>query len=194
MGLSDILSFTQGFLLLSLVFMAAVTDLGQRKILNLPSFVALGAGLLTGFLRGGAGELSFSYSPEAQITLLGSLAGALALFFPFFLAYLAGGMGAGDVKLVAGVGALCGLNLAFWVLVHTAIAGAAVSLIWLIIKKDLSGGLRRSLRSAVRLRWRGKDSEQVGEPVRVPYALAICLGTLWSLWFYYSSGLPLPLF
>lgn len=198
-----VLAFLQGFFLLALVFQAALTDLRERKILNLPCALAFLAGLALAFMRGGFGALlpdpAFLLSATdpaaaaAPFGLLASLAGAALLFLPFFLAWLAGGMGAGDAKLMAGVGALCGLDFSFWVLMHTAIAGAGVALFYFIWKRDFKSGMRRTLRSFIRWRWREKDSTEAGTPLAIPYAVAICLGVIWTIIFY-AQRAPLPFF
>jgi len=206
-----LLAFLQGFFLLALVFQAALTDLRERKILNLPCLFALVAGLALAYARGGFGSLlpepafllSAAGNPAAEAAgavasaapfgLLGSFMGAALLFIPFFLAWLAGGMGAGDAKLMAGVGALCGLDFSFWVLMHTAIAGAGVALVYFFWKRDFKGGMRRTLRSLIRWRWREKDSTEAGAPLSIPYAVAICLGVIWTIIFY-SQRAPLPFF
>lgn len=191
MNLGDALSFLQGFLLLTLVFLAALTDLRRRMILNFPSLLAIVCGLLFGLLRGGFGAVTLD--PLAQVSFLNAAAGGLAFSAPLFLAYLAGGMGAGDVKLAAGIGCLGGMNFALWTLAHTALAGAVLALILLVWQGEFRSGLRRLLRGLRRWRWREKDSEEVGKPLTLPYAVAILAGVLWTIWHYKACGMPLPL-
>lgn len=188
MNFEAVIPYIQGVLLLLLVLQAAVTDLSKRRIYNLPTLIALIAGLVIGYLRGGWGE--FSLAPESllQLSFINSLAGAWVMFFLFFIAYIAGGMGAGDAKLVAGVGALGGLSFSLWSLMHIALAGIPLAIICLILKGDVVGGMRRAIRGMLRLKWRKTDTEQMGEPVTIPYAVAICLGVIWTMYFLFERS------
>ncbi len=60
--------------------------------------------------------------------MLTALAGGLICGIVFLLFYLAGGMGAGDVKLIAAVGCLAGLSNAGYVLVLTALSGGVMAI------------------------------------------------------------------
>lgn len=86
------------FITAVLVF-ASVTDIRNHRVPNWLTFSGMVVGLASYFLTGGFGGLLFS----AEGLILG-----FALLIPF---YMAGGMGAGDVKLLAAVGALLG---PFW--------------------------------------------------------------------------------
>ncbi|HEY1044106.1 MAG TPA: A24 family peptidase [Telluria sp.] len=101
-------------LLSALVLLAAGRDLAERTIPNrfigLALLCALGAHLLAG---------SPPWYP------LAGLATGLLLFLPLYLAH---GMGAGDVKLMAAVGTFAGPVLALQIALATCIAGGAVSL------------------------------------------------------------------
>ena len=64
-----------------------------------------------------------------------SLAGTavgLGLLFP---AYAIGGMGAGDVKLLAGVGAWVGMVHTFWAFVATVIVGAVLAVMMVLYRR-----------------------------------------------------------
>lgn len=61
--------------------------------------------------------------PGLYSSLLGTAVG-LGLLLP---AYAIGGMGAGDVKLLAGVGAWIGMTHTFWSFVLTVVIGAALA-------------------------------------------------------------------
>ena len=102
------------------------------------------------------------------------LGGCFALFA------LAGGMGWGDVKLMAAVGALLGWPLPAWPLVlyallYTALAGVVLAVVVAVRKKRLGAALRATLT----LPRRGKNKKSSG--VAIPYGLAICIGTLWAV-------------
>ncbi|MFC4102299.1 prepilin peptidase [Paenibacillus xanthanilyticus] len=94
---------------------AFATDLRAMRIPNLLTVTAFAAGmtcqLLTAGWQGG------------QIALMGALAG----FLPFFLLYLFKGIGAGDVKLFAALGAWLGaaavLNVAMYAILYAGALG-----------------------------------------------------------------------
>src|SRR5580765_7526137 len=96
---------------------ACVTDFRSRRIPNVLTFGASAAAVVFfGVTNGWAGSL-------------GSLEGwalGCALFLPWFLL---GGMGAGDVKLLAALGAWVGPWLAVWIALYAGIAGGVFALI-----------------------------------------------------------------
>ena len=73
-----------------------VTDLRERKIFNVVTYPALAAGFILALAFGGV--------PGAELALFGAAVGAL----PALVAFLAGALGGGDVKLLAALGALVG--------------------------------------------------------------------------------------
>ncbi len=193
--LHDIPALLQVVLLFGLIFQAAATDLLRRKIFNLPVLIALVGGLVLAYVRGGVGVFTadvLSSEYDQGITLADSVMGLLALFIPFFIAYMTGGMGAGDAKLAAAIGALTGLRFSLWVLFNSAVAGAVLALICLLYSKQMRRGLRRSLRAMVLIKKREKDDEELGAPVTIPYAVAIGAGVLMTVWLFYSNGYALP--
>lgn len=102
---------------IAFVLVAAIWDLRTRRIPNLLTFGGAIAGIAAhAYVNGLSG---------AGTSAAGWLVGA-ACFFPFFVL---GGMGAGDVKLLAAVGAWLGPSAAVWVALYSAIAGGAMGLI-----------------------------------------------------------------
>ncbi len=104
-------------------------DIRERRIPNLLTGPAILAGLLLHGLLGGWSQLASS----AVAGLIGG--GIFALF------YLAGGMGAGDVKLMAAVGCLLGLYPLRLMLLATAFSGALFALVLALCR----GRLRQTL-------------------------------------------------
>lgn len=153
---------------LVVVVVATVTDLRSRRIPNWLVLPFLGAGILvSGWLHGwhGLGQ---------------SLAGAglgLVLFGIFFWL---GGMGAGDVKLAAAIGAWVGPQQLLIALVLTGLAGGAIVLVWAVA----GGFLNELFRDTGSLLFsRGQHGEMVlSNPLRrkMPYAPAIAIGALLS--------------
>jgi prepilin peptidase CpaA len=81
---------------LTIASLACVTDLRTRRIPNVLTFGAALAGLLYQFVSGGIDGLGHA--------ALGWLVGAVIFILPFAL----GGLGGGDVKLLAALGAWLG--------------------------------------------------------------------------------------
>ena len=101
------------FIVVTAVLVAAVTDIWKFKVYNLLTLPLLATGLLYHGLR-----------YEITDSLLGILFGFAALV-PL---YLVGGMGGGDVKLMAAVGAWLGMPLTFYVFIASSLAAGLYSL------------------------------------------------------------------
>ncbi len=99
---------------------ASVMDIRDRRVPNWITFPAMVTGLLYHFQASG---------PEGLLFSLEGLLLGFCLFLPF---YLAGGMGAGDVKLLAAVGALLGPAGVFWACVCTAVVGGMYATLLLV--------------------------------------------------------------
>ena len=145
-------------LVLAIIFavLASGEDLWRRKISN-P--IALGA-----FLSGLVANTVLEGLRGAGDALAGSLVG-----FVIFLAfYLLGGMGGGDVKLMAGFGAILGVERILIAAIMAALIGGVMAVGYLAVK-----AVRRWARPASATSDSGlKDS--------IPYAPAISLGVLLS--------------
>ncbi len=166
---------------LALIMAAALmTDLRQRRIPNSLVLAALGAGLLTHLLgpANGDGGL-FAYWPGAlgaKGALLGALTG-LAVFLPL---YALRAMGAGDVKLMAGIGSFAGpadmLNLTLFILAMGGVL-AVLRMLW-------SGTARRVMVNVLlMLMPYTSGAPRVFDPAvhsadRMPYVLAMAGGML----------------
>ncbi len=95
---------------------AAVIDGRSLRVPNWLTYHFLLAGLALAVLTGGSDKLMWSTA--------GAIVGLLSLL-PL---YAIGGMGAGDVKLMAGLGAWIGPWLVFEAFVSTALVGGAIAL------------------------------------------------------------------
>jgi prepilin peptidase CpaA len=158
-------SFSVAALMVALI--GASTDLKAARV---PNWLTC-SGLFTGFV--------FRYYAMGwsgvHAALWGALYGGGFLLLPF----LAGGIGGGDVKLMAAVGAWLGNEHALKFVLATAIAGGiwallylahrktryAISLIAHIVRWDLDSASAAGLRSAC-------------HGTSIPYSLAILTGTL----------------
>jgi len=155
------------------VLIASGTDLYSRKIPNWLVAPYLLAGLVVSvWFRGWYGGLQ-------------SLEGMALGLVVFGVLYWMGGMGAGDVKLCAAIGAWVGPSQMVFVLVMTALAGGLMALVWAVaggFLGDLADGSGDLL-----LGWRKRGTMRSAElslsnPLKrkMPYAPAIAIGTLMS--------------
>ena len=101
---------------ISVALVASVFDLRSRRIPNALTFGATAAGFLFAAATGGASGVGAG---------VGGWAIAMLLWLPI---YALGGMGAGDVKLMAAVGMWIGPAGALHAALYAAIAGAILGL------------------------------------------------------------------
>jgi prepilin peptidase CpaA len=96
-----------------------------------------------------------------------------------------GGMGAGDVKLCAAIGAWIGPMQLFFALAVTAMAGGVMVLCWAVCGgfiKELFAGASDLLFDWKQRGRRGDEEMTLANPLKrkMPYAPAIAVGTLMS--------------
>lgn len=101
---------------------AAVIDGLKLKVPNWITFPMIVAGWIASTMVFGWAGLGWS--------LVGTVVG-LALLMP---AYAIGGMGAGDVKLLAGVGAWVGATHTFWAFLVSALVGGVIALVMVLVR------------------------------------------------------------
>jgi prepilin peptidase CpaA len=102
---------------LTVALLACVTDLRTRRIPNVLTLGAALAGLLYQSVNGGIDGLGHA--------ALGWLVGALIFILPFALR----GLGGGDVKLLAALGAWLGPTDVIWLALYTGVAGGVMALL-----------------------------------------------------------------
>ncbi|MFC5863788.1 prepilin peptidase [Acidicapsa dinghuensis] len=147
---------------------ATFTDLRSRRIPNWLVFPFLALGFIAPAVANGWHSLTQSLEGFA----LGILVyGALAIF---------GGMGMGDVKLVAAIGAWVGPRQLLFAMVLTAVVGGLMALGTLAFHKYRNWRQQKQLISE--LDGGAPDQSIVNDPFRqkIPYAPAIAVGTLLS--------------
>jgi len=116
----------------------------------------------------------------------GLLVGLACLLGPFLL----GGMGGGDVKLMAAVGTCLGVRGAVYAVVDTALAGGVLALGALARHRFGGKSIARHARPAEGARESTASAPAgTGGRLTVPYGLAIAVGTLAAAWFGWP-GLP----
>jgi len=140
---------------------AAFWDLRTKRIPNWLTLPAILLGLAVNAVLSGAAGLWASF--------LGTAVGAALLLVPFAM----GGMGAGDVKMLAAVGAIAGPRVVFHSFLYGAIAGGLVAAALLAGRFYLFRGRpARGAGSAARAGARGRFTETF------PYGIAIFAGTV----------------
>lgn len=115
---------------------------------------------------------------------IGIFVGIMLLLVPFAL----GGMGAGDVKLLAAVGALNGSLFVFHTFLFSAIAGGVIAVIILLIKKQLFPvlfnllSILRNLPVYIFQKGQRKEIVPLISDISFPFGTAIFLGTVAATW------------
>ena len=174
--------------LLALAVTCAYTDLALGKLYNVVTLSGLAIGLaLAYFLDSAAPHTNFHFPLTTYLVraALGAALGGGVLF----LLYLAGGFDAGDVKMMAAVGALGTPTVtrsgpadpyAFivWALFYTALAGAVIGVGLLVWRGRLRQGLKDSVRAMVS--FRKTRREGISPDATMPYGVAIAIGTIWA--------------
>ncbi|MCG9731311.1 A24 family peptidase [Shewanella sp. Isolate13] len=104
---------------------------------------------------------------------------AFIILFPTFIFKI---LGAGDIKLMMGVGALMGPQLLVWSIAYAIVAGAITSSLLIIWRSGFSGCFKTLKRYwdcfYLRTYFKPEEGEVAGQ--RVPYAPALAIGWLWA--------------
>jgi prepilin peptidase CpaA len=103
------------------VLVTAATDVWKFKVHNILTLPLLAGGLIYHAIAAGPAGLA------------GSFLGALCGFGLLISLYLKGGMGAGDVKLMTGVGAWLGLPMIFYVFIASSLAAGIYALFVIVL-------------------------------------------------------------
>jgi prepilin peptidase CpaA len=156
-----------------LVAIAAIFDIRSRRI---PNWLVL-AGLIVG-----VGWNVYSSEWSGLLRAAEGLGLGFILYFPL---YLIRARGAGDVKLLAAVGAVVGPGNCWWIFLLTAVLGGAIALILLMFR----GRMRKTLFNVgmiiedllhFRAPYRSSDELDVttNKGLRLPHGAMIAVGTL----------------
>lgn len=161
--------YLQLALLLQVSF-AAVNDLATRRIPNRLLLAGLAGAMVLHLLSASPGQ--------SLLLALGGMATGLAMFLPF---YLARGMAAGDVKLMAVVGAFTGPGNAFDIAVLSWCVGGVMALLLVVLRGRLRLVLSNFWNMLLTALVPGMG---IVTPTRetsagsMPYGLAIAAGTI----------------
>ncbi len=160
--------------LAAVVLVAAVTDLRSRKI---PNWLTL-AGVLAGILLN-------SFLAVDRYNWRSALFGMGLAFLVYFPLYLLRGMGAGDVKLMAAVGALVGPANWFAIFILSNVLGGVAAVLLLLSRGRLWGVLHNvgyMLNELLHFRppYLRKEELDLRSPkaTTMPHGVAIAMGSL----------------
>lgn len=138
---------------------AVLTDLLSQRVPNVLVALMLTVGVAMQALT----------APSFGVGLLAGVGGAGVGLFVLLPFYALGGMGAGDVKLLAATGSFLGLQGTLLAGLCTLGAGAVLGLIVIAF---------RAFRASARAGGPAELAPADGAPVQFPYSLAISVGAL----------------
>lgn len=119
-------------------------------------------------------------------SLIGTLIG-LAIFFPLFYFKK---MGAGDIKLLAAIGAIKGYIFVLWVVFYGAIVGGIISLVLLLRNQVSFSNAKSFFYSLYSIFVTGLKFWTPGGKYRlIPYGFCLSLGGLLAYWIEKNGGL-----
>ncbi|RST70324.1 prepilin peptidase [Siminovitchia acidinfaciens] len=157
------------FMIALILIISVITDLRSRKILNIVTLPAILVALIYHTFTPGLDGFLFSGK--------GFLVGLGLLLIPFLMK----GIGAGDVKLLAAIGAWKGAMFVLYTAVYAGIIGGLVAVVVLVKNKRLGFTLKNMLFSLMFLKG-VKGSLQISDngnnSISIPYAVPIALGAL----------------
>jgi prepilin peptidase CpaA len=153
---------------------SVATDVLRRQILDVVTYPLMAVALGVRLWAEGVGDLE-----TGLVSGVVSGAGLALLLVP---GALRGRMGWGDVKLMAGVGAVLGFPAVLAAAAFISLVGAAqalVTLLWEGAVWETLGDVLRRWAVRVRLMHEGAAG---GQQRHIPYGVAIALGTFWAMW------------
>jgi prepilin peptidase CpaA len=158
-----------------IALVACVTDLRAKRIPNVLTFGGALAGIAFHAVTGGFTGVGHSAG--------GWVVGVLAYILPFVL----GGLGAGDVKLIAALGAWLGPVDTLWLALYTGIAGGISAVIVAVAHGYLRSAVTNI--SVLLIHWRVQGVRPLHEVSlagsagpRLAYAVPILGGLLATIW------------
>jgi prepilin peptidase CpaA len=139
------------------------TDLKSRKIYNKVLYPVLLIILITRLVLNGTDGLAGA--------IIGFFTGMGILIIPFFL----GGIGAGDVKLLALAGAFKGWAFALYTGIYMAIIGGFIALVIILVGK---GMLKKVMLFLHGVKYKQNMSQLFNRKTTYPYGVAIAAGAI----------------
>ena len=147
---------------------AVFTDVRTRRIPN----------WLTGAIVGAAFGLAFGGGPVTPMRALLGLVVGLVLMLP---GHVIGATGAGDVKLMAAVGAVVGPDVIFRAFLYSAVAGGVLAVVVALRRGRLGTTLKATTNLVTQPVHAKRAIEASDRANRFAYGPAIAVGTFFSL-------------
>jgi prepilin peptidase CpaA len=158
----------------AVLVVAAVTDVRSGRIYNWLTYPAVALGLVGHTLLGGI----FAPATGYPMSLTASLVGLAVGFGPLLAAWMAGGIGGGDAKLMAAVGALAGWRFAIAAMFYGFAVAAVMAIIVMLHRRVTRRTLKRVFRFLVLLATPGRAHDPASEDSpKIPFGLALCIGS-----------------
>ena len=154
-------------LIAAVLAIAVVTDVRRRKVYNALTFPAMAIGFAANGVDGGLNGLLLS--------LTGLFLGAVLFALP--VAFL--GRGAGDLKLIASIGAIGGPVFVFWSALLAGVAGAVFAISVLLARRRFGVVL-----AEMALDMTSGHLPAANSNIRLPYAVPIAAGAIAALAFF----------
>lgn len=185
------------YILLTLLILSVYFDVTKKRIPNFLTLPVIAWGLVSYIVIDGFNGFTFS--------LFGFLLGLGIFLIP----YMAGGMGGGDVKLMAAIGALKGAEFIFLTALLAALCGGVMAVGYLLYKRRLLDSLKKvvgilaaPIFNALAFRFRAPflrdialyfspSEKKIINKAFIPYGVAIAAGALIALSGITESILPI---
>ena len=154
-------------ILVVLLVSSIITDVKHQKIYNSQTYPAIISGIILNSIVLNNGFL-FSFS---------GLTVGFAILLPF---YFSGGMGAGDVKYLAAIGALKGTIFVILTMYFAALIGGCMAISMLIWQGNLLPTLKTSF-ALLCHPIKTSKTLNLENPQYLPFGVAISIGCAWVL-------------
>ena len=160
-----------------ILIVAAYIDGKELRVPNWLTFPMVITGLIYSTLVGGWGDFDGGF--------VGGLMGMLVGLVCLLPLYAVGGMGAGDVKLMAGVGAWLGIKTTFYAFCVSTFVGAAMAIGMVLYRKSFQQHYANFL--VILTEWmtvrNPKElskmaAERKPHMLLLPYGIPICIGSI----------------
>ena len=178
----DCLQGLSGMVLVLVLAVSVVTDLRGRRIRNWTTYPALTYAVLinAGRTLSVCGDSPYWQAVFGGIGIANCLTGAVLCFSGTFCLFLLFGGGAGDVKLMMVLGALCGWRDGFQIWFCAMLLGSAFAIAHTVFKvglRPLLGFILPKLGlggQSLAARWKCRDSGQTAAALKYRMPLAPC--------------------
>lgn len=160
-----------------LLVVASITDLRYGRIYNVVTYPAVAIALIGHTLVGGIGGVS-----DGDFGLAGAAVGLAVGFLPLLAAWLAGGIGGGDAKVMAAIGALGGWRFALDTLFYGLAVAAVMAFAIMIHRRILLQTLKRVAAFVYLAFTPSKPANPTTQQSpKIAFGLALCIGAAIAL-------------